>query len=444
MISFFEKKNKKRKRKREKRQCCAKKIQLCWKNKHISYPIGIDKIFKTLLEIKIKNHENEDLEFYMKNHSSRVNDMIKGCGKHTNMIRYGICCDYDTLFYEACEAKNYDCIPILVKNGMGPDAFIRDYSEEWESFHSSPLRMAFSKLDANMIEVLIHEGFQTGQDSTCPDCRECGWPQTCLFEKLFSSENMNKISDEDILKIIRVSNWDHVLSTYTRLVYDCWGGKMIDTLKMNRIQTYICKTIPIIKIPVYITERNVDYVMDMINSNIVNVDKLLQRITIRLLGEKFTSFWKLQCRSSIPHMSVKKVFKCIKDIIDFGADISRTFTLDCTGFYSDLPKKKDKTFYNLEWPYGSFEDIIFSVVRGKDETIKNIGQKCLSYNNKDKDHINEIFHHLEDLCFYIKYKKRAGYLQKRVRGLEDNHDKVIEKFMDMDTVSFCKVMSYII
>lgn len=443
MIPFFERKNNKRARRRAKRQRCAKKIQLCWKNKHISYPIGIDKIFKTLLEIKIKNHENEDLDFYMKNHSSRVNDMIRGCGKHKHMIRFGICCDYHTLFYEACSAKNYDCIPILVQNGMGPDAFIRDYNEEWSSWRGSPMRMAFHKLDAKMIEVLIHEGFQTGRGSTCPDCTECGWPETCLFEELFSSENIEKISDDDMLKIIRVSNWDHVVSTYERLVDDFFGEKMLDTSKMNKIQTIICKTIPTLKMSVYITETNVDHVMDMVNSNIVNVDNLLHNTMKKLLGEKFASFWKYRSRSFIPPISVKKVFKCIKDMIDFGTDMSTPFELDNTCFYSDLPKKKC-SWGEWEWPYGSFEDIIISVVHGKEESIKNIGKNCMSYTNEDKDHINEIFNHLEDLCLYIKYKKRVGYLQKRVRGFEDNNDKVIEKFINMDTGLFGKIMSYIV
>lgn len=417
---------------RVKRQCCAKKIQLCWKTwkiRNIGYPIGINKIFKTLLEIKIRNHENEDLVFYMNNHSSRVNDMIVGCGGHGHIIRFGVCCDYHTLFYEACAAKNYDCIPILVQNGMGPDAFTRDYREEWESFNSNPMKMAFDSPDVKMIEVLTQEGFDTGNG--CPGCSECGYSQTCLFITLFKKD----IGDEDMLKIVQVSNWDHVISTYERLVTDWMGKEMLDTSIANRIQKIICKTIPIIQMSVDITVRNVDHVMEMVTSNIVDLDRMLRNTLENFLR---LSLWNDEKNG----LSVEVVLKCIKDMIDFGADTNIPFTLEYTNVYSDLPTKKNGR--GREWTYGSFEDIISSVIDGKEETMKMLGEDFMYFEEKKIEVIDEIFNALDDIYLYIKYKKRVGYLQKRVRGFEDEDDELVKKFVEMDTELFCNVMKYVI
>lgn len=431
-MSVFEQRNNKRARRRAKRQYCAKKIQLCWtkhkQHKQPSYPIGINKIFKTLLEIKIKNHENEDLEFYMNVHTSKVNDLIDDSEDS----------DYSTLFGEACYSKNYGCIPILVKNGMCHNSLLRSYNEEWESWSSSPLRMAFKYPDVKMIEVLMKEGFQTGHGSTCPDCSECGWPETCLFESLFRN-NIDILSEEDVLRIIRVSNWNHVIYTYERFVNDWMGKKMLDTSKANKILNIICKTIPVPKFSVEITKRNVDYVMEMVSSNIVNLDNLLQTSTKNLLGFKFVSFWKNEYLDDnevpIPPISIEKVFKCIKHMIDFGADTSIPFVLKYAYFYSDLPKRE---YISDEYPYGSFEDIISSVIDGKEKTMNNSDYYS-------KEHLDEVFNALDDLYLHMKFNKRLGYLQKRVRGFDDKHDDMfIKNLVEMDIGLFGNVMNYLV
>ena len=423
---------------RAKRQYCAKKIQLCWtkhkkqhkQHKQPSYPIGINKIFKTLLEIKIKNHENEDLEFYMNVHTSKVNDLIDDSDFS----------DYSTLFDEACNSKNYDCIPILVKNGMCHDSLLESYEEDWESWFSSPLRMAFEYPDVKMIEVLMKEGFQTGRGSTCPDCSECGWPETCLFESLFRN-NIDILSEEDMLRIIRVSNWNHVIYTYERFVNDGMAMKMLDTSKANKILNIICKTIPVPKFSVEITKRNVDYVMEMVSNNIVNLDNLLQTSTKKLLGFHFVSFWRNEYEylknNKEPSISIEKVFKCIKHIIDLGADTSIPFVLKYTYFYSDLAARE---YISNEYPYGSFEDIISSVIDGKEKTIKDFSKSRFP-----KGHVDEVFNALDDLYLYMKLKKRLGYLQKRVRGFDDKHDDMfIKNLVEMDIGLFGNVMNYLV
>jgi len=131
---------------------------------------------------------------------------------------------------------------------MGPDNINEKYVEEWQMWSNSPLRMAFRDVDVDMIETLSREGFLTGITASCPGCSEVNWHNSCLFETLFSPKNIVRVSDEELIRIVRVSNWDHVLETYARLVSDYFGKEKLDMSRMNRIMRIICKTIPVLRI----------------------------------------------------------------------------------------------------------------------------------------------------------------------------------------------------
>ena len=222
---------------------------------------------------------------------------------------------------------------------MGPDNINGKDVDEWEMWPNSPLRMAFEDVDVDMIETLTREGFLTGVSASCPGCFEANWYNSCLFQTLFSPEKMDRVSDEELIRIVRVSNWDHVLETYARSVsgyFDITCKEKLDMSRMNRILRIIYKTIPVVRIkPVTLNGRNDDHIMDMVHNNIVDLDDLLAETINKLLGNFFAL--------DVLPMSVERVKNCMKDMIDFGADTSVSIDLELmSGYVTDLPTKKKK------------------------------------------------------------------------------------------------------
>ena len=385
--------------------------------------------FKALLDDKIRTHDNKGLNLYAENNLEKVTYLVDNS-------------DYESFYKAARESKNYECISILVRHGMGPDNINKKYADEWEIWSNNPLRMAFRDLDVDMIETLTREGFLTGGISSCPSCHDEKCPNTCLFETLFSSEYMDRISDEELIRIVRVSNWDHVLETYAKCVSDLYGKEKLDMSRMNRILRIICKTIPVLRIKsVSLTERNDDHVMDMVHSNIIDLDDLLDETINKFLGKSFASFWDDVKVSDVPPMSVERVKNCMKDMIDFGADTSVSIDLKFTDYVTDLPTKE---YICWDIPYGSFEDILRTVIAGEEDTFKE-KNKCW-WRDYSVEHVENVFDALEELYAHIRYKKREIYLHRRVRGFgeDDEPDLVTRNLMQIDPSIFSNVMKFIV
>ena len=400
----------------------ASKIKMCFRR--YKHEKKIVKRIKALLDDKIRTHDNNGLNFYAENNLERVTNLVDNS-------------DYVSFYEAACESKNYECISILVRHGMGPDNINKKYASDREMWYNSPLGTAFGDLDVDMIETLSRNGFLTGSSASCPDCYECGWPNTCLFETLFSPKDMDRISDEELIRIVRVSNWDHVLETYARSVTDYHGKEKLDIPRMNRILRIICKTIPVIRIKsVSLTERNDDHVMDMVHSNIMDLDDLLGVTINKFLSLPYLSFWDDVRGSNVPPLSVERVKNCMKDMIDLGADTSVSIDLKFTNYVTDLPTKKD---FSMQIPYGSFEDIVRTVIAGEEDTLEKNDDYPI-------EHLENVFDALKELYAYIKYKKREIYLHKRVRGFGENDepDVVTRNLMQMDPSVFSNVMKFIV
>ena len=371
----------------------ASKIKMCFRR--YNHEKNIVKrgrtTFKALLDDKIRTHDNNGLNFYAENNLEKVTNLVDNS-------------DYVSFYKAACKSKNYECISILVRHGMGPDNINEKYADEWKVWSNSPLRMAFRDLDVDMIETLAREGFLTGSSASCPDCHECGWPNTCLFETLFSPEDMDRISDEELIRIVRVSNWDHVLETYARSVSDYFGKEKLDMPRMNRILRIICKTIPVLRIKsVYLTERNDDHVMDMVHSNIMDLDDLLGVTINKFLSLPYLSFWDNVRGSNVPPLSVERVKNYMKDMIDLGADTSVSIDLKSTEYVTDLPTKE---YSCIQIPYGSFEDILRTVIAGEEDTFDSDSWMWYHYSI---EHVENVFDALEELYAHIRYKKRERF-----------------------------------
>ena len=406
----------------------ASKIKMCFRR--YKHEKKIVKRIKALLDDKIRTHDNNGLNFYAENNLEKVTNLVDNS-------------DYVSFYEAACESKNYECISILVRHGMGPDNINKKYASDREMWYNSPLGTAFGDLDVDMIETLSRNGFLTGSSASCPDCYECGWPNTCLFETLFSPKDMDRISDEELIRIVRVSNWDHVLETYARSVTDYHGKEKLDIPRMNRILRIICKTIPVIRIKsVSLTERNDDHVMDMVHSNIMDLEDLLDNTINRFIGNSSSSsFWKTVNKSDVPPMSVERVKNCMKDMIDFGADTSVSIDLKFTDYVTDLPTKE---YICWDIPYGSFEDILRTVIAGEEDTFKE-KNKCW-WRDYSVEHVENVFDALEELYAHIRYKKREIYLHRRVRGFgeDDEPDLVTRNLMQIDPSIFSNVMKFIV
>lgn len=377
----------------------------------------MDSVLKNCNDM-INSHDNYELDSYINKNTEIIVDIIEEC-------------DYASLYATACKSRNHECVPVLVKYGMGPKNITGDNDDEWDVWGCSPLRKAFSNVDVEMIETLMHAGFKTGHQSSCPDCRECGWPQICLFETLFSKEKIDNITDDILERIIRVSDWSHVLSTYEKNVSDHFGKTDIDKPRMDRILGVICKTIPGIKISgLCITNRNVGHVMDMVYSNIVNIDDLLMETIKNLLRCRYKTRRDL--------LDVKYAEKCMKDLIDYGADITIPFVADYIMYTTDLPKKKD-TYGEYDYPYGSFEDLVQGVINKKEENLR----KCLTCPMWEAKKVIKV---LEKVYSHIKFKKREVFLKKRVDKFKGNEnlDMVSKNFLEMDSPMFSNVMKYMV
>lgn len=387
--------------------------------------------FKALIDNKIRTHDNNGLNLCAENNLEKVAYLVDNN-------------DYMSFYKAACESKNYECISILVRHGMGPDNISKYYADEDEmrlDSLNSPLRMAFRDLDVEMIETLNREGFLT-KSGACSDCIECGWPNTCLFEKLFSQKDMERVSDEELIRIVRVSNWDDVLETYEKCVSDRYGKEKLDISRMDRILRIICKTIPVVRIKsVSLTKRNEDYVMDMVHSNIIDLDDLLDYTINKFLGNPCESFWCDVNDSNVPPMSVERVKNYMKDMIDLGADTSVSIDLKFTEYVTDLPTKKYS--FHSQIPYGSFEDILRTVIAGEEDTFDSDSWMWYHYSI---EHVENVFDALEELYAHIRYKKREIYLRRRVRGFgeDDEPDFVTRNLMQMDPAIFSNVMKFIV
>ena len=400
----------------------ASKIQMCFRR--YNHEKKIVKRIKALLDDKIRTHDNNGLNFYAENNLEKVTNLVDNS-------------DYVSFYEAACESKNYECISILVRHGMGPDNINKKYASDQEMWYNSPLGTAFGDLDVDMIETLSRNGFLTGSSASCPDCYECGWPNTCLFETLFSPKEMDRISDEELIRIVRVSNWDHVLETYARSVTDYHGKEKLDIPRMNRILRIICKTIPVIRIKsVSLTERNDDHVMDMVHSNIMDLDDLLGDTINKFLSLPYLSFWDNVRGSNVPPLSVERVKNYMKDMIDLGADTSVSIDLKFTNYVTDLPTKE---YVSMQIHYGSFEDILRTVIAGEEDTLDKNDDYPI-------EHLENVFDALKELYKHIKYKKREIYLYRRVRGFGENDepDVVTRNLMQMDPSVFSNVMKFIV
>ncbi len=380
----------------------------------------MDLFFERCIEL-INSHDNDLLESYINNNTEKVFVIIEEN-------------DYASLYKTACKSHNHDCISILVRYGMGPENFIHDNDDEWDAWKINPFRMAItlSNVDVDMTEKLMEAGFKTGRQSSCPDCLECGWPETCLFVTLFSEKIMSTVTDDDLTRIIRVSDWSHVLSTYNRKVSDFLGKEEINKSNMDRVLGVICKVIPGIALRgLIITNKNFGYVMDLVSSNIVDIDDLLMETMKRLL--------RIRIPSIGDYLDVERYEKCLKDLIDYGADITTPFVCDYVQYVTGLPTKKDMHYTNSEWSCGSFEDIVRGIIEYKEENIMNGTSVFLS-------DVDEVIEALEKVYSHIKFKKREAFLRKRVENFNEGEypDTVSKMFVELDAPIFSNVMKYIV
>ena len=142
----------------------------------------------------------------------------------------------------------------------------------------------------------------------------------------------------------------------------------------------------------------------------------------------------------MPPLSVERVKNCMKDMIDLGADTSVSIDLKFMGYMTDLPTKE---YIGRQIPYGSFEDILRTVIAGEEDTFDKNDK---SWDPYPIEHLENVFDALKELYAHIKYKKREIYLRRRVRGFgeDDEPDFVTRNLMQMDPSVFSNVMKFIV
>ena len=182
--------------------------------------------------------------------------------------------------------------------------------------------------------------------------------------------------------------------------------------------------------------------MDMVHSNIMDLDDLLENTINKFLGKSFASFWNdVHHGCNVPPLSVERVKNCMKDMIDFGADTSVSIGLKYTDYVTDISTKE---YIGRQIPYGSFEDMLRTVITGEEDTLEENDKN--NWNPYPIEHLKNVFDALKELYAHIRYKKREIYLHRRVRGFgeDDEPDVVTRNLIEMDSSVFSNVMKFIV
>lgn len=374
----------------------------------------------------IKYHDNNELYVYIKKNTEAVSDMIR-LSKYTSL--------YET----ACESKNYECVQILIDSGMGPDN-MGNY-EQYELY--SPLRMSFSNMDINMIEVLTKAGFKSGIQTSCNHCIGCDeTTKNCLFYTLFSGDKFNNITDEILSRIIRVSDWTQIISAYERTLNARSNERemntntisnTLDNSRMDQLIRVICKIIPVFTVNhIRISDDNVDHVMCLASKGLIYIDKLMVIIIMDLLGIRYKS-----CEM----LDIRKAGECLRTLVDYGVDTTEPFFGEFIYYKTGLPTKKGK--YGSSGPHGSMEDVVKGVIYNRGHTLM-MGHRYSNMYGVDSviDEITKVHEHIK--CKNRRLYRRMFIGRRIKRFKEDEYpDIVCRNLVDMDITMFSNVMKYI-
>ena len=332
---------------------------------------------------------------------------------------------YEGLFSDACDFMNYDSLYILRDYGFDIiNIHWTDlYVEENENWTKSPLAIAFRKGNMKLVLILMELGFT----ACCSRCMNLCVNETCILYETFTSK-MELVDSECLEKMISYKRPFAVISSFQRYVNTCDDFK-----DSQRIFDAICKIVPVVKLDVWITRDNHEFVMNLSRNGFVDVDILLGSTMNLLLGSPIFNLFTNKRRFDL--LSTNQLVNIIKEIIDLGADIeNKDMDIQFSYLHHDLPR----SFGSID-SSGTLVDVIRSVLRHESETMKSDTTRKMS------QIIQDMFVDIQDLFSYLKSKQRLCYITSRIRKENIEEMGFEEKVMcSVDSSIFSEIMKYIV
>ena len=380
-------------------------------------------VYRPLVVDLIFSHRNKDLVEFLDTNIEATNYAID------QLV-------YEIFYTSACESGNEECLTILSSYGFDVKAihWTRIHEDEHDNWKYSPLAIAFKNMDVSMICNLAKMGFR----ASCPHCIDRGQSSTCILYSLFTL-NYVDVTINELEDIVKCFDADEVISSFKQLV----ETNSFENDRVYTVFTIICKCVPMLSNSldtVTMTRSNKEFIISLTKNGFVDVTSVLESTLNLLMGTSMYNLFLSERTYNIP--TVEELNFIMKSLIDLGADTTKVMTLDFSFIENSLPRvvSDPVSIFDRDRSFGSFEDIIRSSIENKSKTLD-----CTFYS----DMCISIFDQIEELYAHVKFRKRLGFISKRIlyaRNPENLYENIdlSSIIVGVESPVFSEIMSYII
>ena len=347
------------------------------------------------LMVAIVEHDNEKVRQFVRSRKGLIDAL--------NYSMY----DNPQALSVSAQADNLQAICILMEAG-------------WMDSVNTGLRDAMEKKDFSKAHLLMSFGFST----SCDDCCECGFPNTCALTNSMSSYDKGSESQKDTLLFWCESHdAKDVYQAFSRFLE---GGsfnedRAFDVLDVmdetgNHPGTVVLPP----------TERNIDFILDLHERGRIDLDGHAHKVAMGMVSQIYSFM-------SSPYTSLVSLHSILKRFVDAGACVDTIFDVEHTYM---IPL----VFPDLDHENGlSVRDMVKGF-RVDDRDIKRVKRMYARHKNIV---IVEKFMKLSHE--YIKFKSRQCFFAKRIRGFdsEDSPGPLDERLVALPSEIFGKVLQFL-
>ena len=326
----------------------------------------------------------------------RVKDFLQSRGDLIRCLRESMLTMPPALSVSA-RCGNLQAICILLQEGWT------------ESFNTS-LNTSVEEGDFSKAHLLMSFGF----DTSCDDCHDCGFPNTCALTKIMSSYNKRSPRKREILRFwCRSHSEKDVYVAFSRFL----AGRGFSRNRAYDVMSVMDETGNNPGPYTFsLTRRNIGFVMEMNEKGRVNLDSQLHRVVMEMVDHVYST------KVVSPRADLRSLYEVFKRVVDAGACFDETFIVEATRATSLVLPAMERTRKM------SVRDVVNGFTLSERDTKRA----------KMKQYM--------DMCSsYLRVKSRRRFIVKRIRGVDPTctPEFVEEILVQMPSEVFGRIMGFL-
>jgi len=339
---------------------------------------------------------------------------------------------YMSLYRAACMCGNYIAIDILRAHGLNPMKYSFETMSDYECWYGNPVAFALESTDTAMLLKLLNIGFV----ASCPACMNAGTPETCV---ILSALRSIYVCEDQFTRILRASDKMSVVSSLTVYIEGLGNDDFPEEGALRFLKS-ACKSVPQFHTSdIYVTSKNKDFVMSMIQDGILGTDHLLGCVLDTMLGYAYNFFYVNYHENTV---SILELENFIHGLITMGASLTQKLNISSTIVMTDFSTRprliQIGNIIDFEYTSGTIGEIIGSALENEKTSMETIvdTQMC------KEDHMKELFHSIKNIYSHIRFCSRQGLVHRRVSGYSGD-DYTLQRMFGLESSIFSQVATFL-